>query len=136
MKKWLYLIAALAAAGILSRLPHPAREISKLKPVRAVYLNMEGESLCIQTDTGDSGSGRTLTEAAADMRNDADGEIFLDTAEFLLLSPEVSVTPEFYELLRPSCRVCRAETVPDLSAAAKYLSAHPPKTTLAHLRAE
>ena len=58
MKKWLYLAAALTAVGILSRLPHPAKDIAKLKPVRAVYLYMELEKLHIETDTGDSGSGR------------------------------------------------------------------------------
>ena len=33
MKKWLYLAAGLAALGLLSRLPHPARDIAKLDPV-------------------------------------------------------------------------------------------------------
>ena len=136
MKKWLYLISALAVVGILSRLPHPARDIAKLEPVRAVYLYMERGRLCIETDTGDSGSGADLTEATADLRSRADGEIFLDTAEFLLLSPEVVISPDFYTHLRPGCKVCYTDTIPDLEAATEYLAAHPPETTLAHLRAQ
>lgn len=136
MKKWLYLIAALSAVGILSRLPHPARDIAKLEPVRAVYLYMDGGRLCIETDTGDTGSGANLTEATEDLRSNADGEIFLDTAEFLLLDTAVQITPEFYVLLRPGCKVCYTDVLPDLTVAADYLSAHPPKATLAHLRAE
>lgn len=135
MKKWLYLIGALAAAGVLSRLPHPARDIAKLDPVRVVYLSMDGGTLCIETDTGDSGSGADLTQAAQDMKAGADGEIFLDTAEFLLLTPQVVITPEFYEHLRPSCKVCYVDAPPDLTAAADYLAVHPPETTLAHHRA-
>lgn len=134
MKKWLYLTAVLAAVGVLSRLPHPARDISRLEPVRAVYLYMEAGMLCIETDTGGFGSGADLTEATADLRAGADGEIFLDTAEFLILNPEVPPAPDFYTHLRPGCKVCYTDTAPDLTAAAEYLAVHPPETTLAHLR--
>lgn len=135
MKKWLYLAGALAAVGILARLPHPARDIFKLEPVRAVYLYPDGGRLCIETDTGDFGSGADLTEAAADLRANADGEIFLETAAFLILDPAVPPGPELYTHLRPGCKVCYTDAAPDLAAAAEYLSVHPPETTLAHLRA-
>lgn len=134
MKKWLYLIAALAAIGILSRLPHPSRDISKLEPVQAVYLYLEDGQLHIETDTGDHGVGRNLTEATEKMKADSDGEIFLETAEFLILEPNVPIREDFYTLLRPGCRVCFTTEPPDLPAAAKYLSLHTPKTTLAKLQ--
>lgn len=135
MKKWLYLAAALAAVGILSRLPHPAKDIAELKPVRAVYLYMDGKSLTIETDTGDSGSGQTLTEAAADLKSKADGEIFLETAEFLILRPDVQIAEDFYTLLRPACKVAYAASGPDMERISDYLTAHEPQTTLSHLRA-
>lgn len=135
MKKWLYLATALTAVGILSRLPHPAKDIAKLKPVRAAYLYMESEKLHIETDTGDSGLGRTLSEAYSDMRSKADGEIFLDTAEFLILDPAICVTEDFFRLLRPACKVVQSAQKPDLKAVSDYLAIHTPKTTLAHLRA-
>ena len=136
MKKWLYLLGALAAVGILSRLPHPARDIAELKPVQAVYLYKDGGNLCIETDTGDFGAGGNLSEAASDLSAHADGEIFLDTAEFLILGREIAIDPSFYQYLRPGCRVCYADEQPDLAAAVEYLSAHPPQITLAHLRPE
>lgn len=136
MKKWLYLMVALAAVGILSRLPHPARDIAKLEPVRAVYIYMDAGRLSIETDTGDSGSGRNLTEATEDLRAKADGEIFLDTAEFLILDPAVPIGEDFYTLLRPSCKVAFFASPPDLTAAADYLAIHTPKITLARLRAQ
>lgn len=134
MKKWMYLTAVLAVAGILSRLPHPARDIAKLEPVRAVYLSMDNGVLNIETDTDDSGSGRSLSEAYADMKSKADGEIFLDTAEFLLLDPQVVITAEFYDLLRPSCKVLRSEQKPDMERISDYLAVHTPESMLAEYR--
>ena len=135
MKKWLIPIAALAAVAVFSRLPHPARDIADLKPVRAVYIHMEGRNFHVQTDTGDSGSGPDLAHACQDLRSKADGEIFLDTAEFLILDPKVPITEVFDSLLRPDCRVTFTDGLPDLEKAAAYLSQHPPKLTLARLRA-
>ena len=135
MKKWLIPIAALAAVAIFSRLPHPARDIADLKPVRAVYIHMEGRNFHVQTDTGDSGSGPDLAEACADLRAKADGEIFLDTAEFLILDPKVPITEAFGSLLRPDCRITFTDAPPDLEKAAAYLAQHPPILTLARLRA-
>ena len=136
MKKWLCLAAALAALAILSRLPHPARDISRLDPVQTVYLYMEGNRLHMETDTGDHGSGKTLPDALSDMKANADAEIFLDTAEYLILDPKVPITQDLFTLLHPTCRVVFTAEKPDLPAAAQYLSIHTPKTTLAHLRAQ
>ena len=135
MKKWLIPAAVLAAVAIFSRLPHPARDIADLKPVRAVYIHMEGRNFHVQTDTGDSGSGPDLAEACADLRSKADGEIVLDTAEFLILDPKVPITEAFYSLLRPDCRITFTDVPPDLEKAAPYLAQHPPILTLARLRA-
>ena len=136
MKKWLYLIAACTALGILSRLPHPAQNIAKLEPVQAVYLYMEDDILHIRTDTGDHGAGVDLPAAEADLRTNSDGEVYLATAEFLILHPEVPIAEDFFTILHPDCRVSYAESEPDLPAAAQYLSTHTPDLRLVHLRAE
>lgn len=135
MKKWLYFAAVIAAVGLLARLPHPAKDISRLEPVQVVYLYEEAGDLRIETDTGARGSGGTLSEALASMRARADGEIFLETAEFLLLEPDVPVTGEFFRHLRPNCKVFYTNQRPDLEASARYLSVHPPKLRLRDLRA-
>ena len=134
MKKWLYPMAFLAAA-ILSRLPHPAVDIARLDPVRAIYLYMDGAELTIETDSGDSGSGPNLEAAYAALRNNADREIFLDTAEFLILDPNVPITEAFYQLLRPTTQVVYSNKKPNLETISDYLTIHPPETPLAHLRA-
>ena len=134
MKKWLYPMAFLAAA-ILSRLPHPAVDIARLDPVRAIYLYMDGAAITIETDSGDSGSGSDLKAAYAALRTNAHREIFLDTAEFLVLDPDVPITEAFYELLRPTTQVVFSNEKPDLKTISDYLTIHPPEITLAKLRA-
>ena len=135
MKKGLCLAALLAAVGILARLPHPARDVAGLIPVRTVYLYMDEGNITIETDTGDSGTGRSLTGAEADLRAGADGELFLETAQFLLLDPGVSITEALFDLLRPGCRVVYTGEKPDLKTVSDYLAAHTPALTLAKLRA-
>lgn len=135
MKKWLILTAGLAAAACLSRLPHPARDVSRLEPAAVVWLHPEGKGLAIETDTGAKGVGETLTEAQADMKARASGEVFLDTAEFLILHPSVPVTEGFFSLLRPDCKVVCTAAAPDLEQAAAYLTIHPPRLTLSGIRA-
>ena len=136
MKKWLVFAAAVTAVAILSRRPHPARDVARLEPVQAVYIYQKNGTLCIETDTGAAGSGKTLTEAAADLKASASGEIFLDTAEFLLIDPEVTITTDFHTLLRPTCGVTFTHATPDLQAAADYLTIHQPSVTLLELRAK
>jgi hypothetical protein len=96
---------------------------------------MEGRSFHIETDTGDSGAGADLTEAHEALRAKADGVIFLDTAEFLILAQKDPITGEIFALLRPDCKVTFTDAPPDLEKAAAYLSQHPPRLTLARLRA-
>ena len=133
MKKWLY-PAAFIAAAILSCLPHPAVDIARLDPVRAIYLYMDGAELTIETDSGDSGTGADLEGAYAALRANAHREIFLDTAEFLILDPNVPISEPFYELLRPTTQVVFSNGKPDLETISDYLTIHPPETPLAHLR--
>ena len=133
MKKWLLLTAVLITVAILSHRPHPARDVAKLEPVQAVYIHREGTYLSIEADTGARGTGKTLTEAASHMKASASGEIFLDTAEFLLLDAAVPITEEFHTLLRPTCTVTFTTTPPDLQAVSEFLSVHTPKRTLLEL---
>ena len=134
MKKWL-LLPGLLAAGLLLRLPHPARDIARLEPVRAVYLYRYGGLTTIETDTGTTGTGADLESAYAALKTNADREIFLDTAQFLILDPHVTITDDFYELLRPTTRVVFSNEKPNLETVSDYLTIHRPDLTLAKLRA-
>ena len=134
MKKWLFQPGLLVAC-LLLRLPHPARDIARLEPVRAVYLYMEQGLTTLETDTGTTGTGPDLQSAYADLKNNADREIFLDTAQFLILDPHVPITEPIFEIFRPDCKVVITNARPDLKKSADYLSQHPPKQNLAQIRA-
>ena len=135
MKKWLY-PAAFLAITLLARMPHPAVDIARLEPVRSIYIDIDGETLTIETDDRFSGTGLDLREAYQDLTANADREIFLDTAEFLILDPDVPITAEFYELLRPTTKVVWSADRPDLETISEYLTIHPPEMTLAKYRAQ
>lgn len=135
MKKWLFLTAVLIAVAVFSRRPHPARDVSKLEPIQTLYVYRNGAELAVETDTGAKGTGKNLTEAAAAMKANASAELFLDTAEFLLLHPAVPITEEFHTLLRPTCKVTITTTAPDLQTVSAYLSVHTPPMTLSEVRA-
>ena len=134
MKKWLVLTVVLIAVAVLSHRPHPARDVAKLEPIQTLYVCRNGTDISIETDTGAMGTGKTLTEAAANMKAGASSELFLDTAEFLLLAPNVLITEEFHTLLRPTCKITFTTATPDLQAASAYLSIHTPPLTLSEVR--
>lgn len=135
MKKWLWIPAVLAAAWLLPRLPHPAVDVADLEPVALVRLEYENGQYRMTTDTGAEAVGSTIEAAADAMKRKASGVILLDTAEVVLLEPDVPVTAELCRVLRPACKVCYASGELDLPAAAAYLQVHPPVLTLAHLAA-
>ena len=89
----------------------------------------------LETDTGTTGTGLDLQSAYAALRNNADREIFLDTARFLILDPYVPITEPIFEIFRPDCKVVITDLRADLKKAHDYLSQHPPKQNLARIRA-
>lgn len=136
MRRWLYALLALAAVGTLSRLPHPAVDVGKLEPVAVVLIRAEEGQIILETDTGAIGAGEDLPAAVAELKDGASGEIFLDTADHVLLLGNVSeVIPAIWQEFRPACTVCRVAGEADLEAAAEYLAIHRPEVTLAKLRA-
>ena len=135
MKRWIWFCGFLAAVCCLSRLPHPAVDVGKLEPVSLVAVDWQDGSYHIRTDTGAEGSGTTLKQAAQSLAEGASGTVFLETAEYVLLTPQVPVTGELCQVFRPACRVCLTAAQADLEQAAAWLAAHPPRHTLNDLRA-
>lgn len=127
MKKYLF-----ALAGVLILLlPTQATDIGDLRPVGLLLVQREGEQLYITADTGDFGFGKTIEEAAEDLRLCAPGEVFLDTAGILVISEDTLETlPELEKLLRPAVRIVKTNTKIDPSEAFIYLQAHPTKYSL------
>ena len=133
MKLWK--IGLLAAAVLLPKLGTPAVDVGRLEPVQAVLLTAAEDSVELRTDTGAVGEGKTLADAVAALRSAASREVFLDTADFLVLSGVTPPAEVLLEVFRPACAVCRTDCDTDPEAAAEYLRQHPPIRTLGELRA-
>lgn len=117
MKKWM-----LALAALIWFTPVKGTDVGKLLPVELVSLRREGETLRMETDTGDFGMGDTLEEAMEDLKRTAQGQIFLETADYLLLSPDSqSVWPELLGYFRPGTLAYQTVNAVDPEEAAQYL---------------
>lgn len=128
MKHWLVLTAAVALIAALS--PFKGTDVGKLRPAQWVYLSRQGNVLCLETDTGDRGVGADVAAALKDLRRCAPGEMFLETADYALVSREAQeALPQLRKVLRSGVEVCLAEESPDENTAA-YLMTHNPGLTL------
>lgn len=132
MKRWLAYGAILLAVVLLVKdEDRPGMDVAKLEPARIISVEEKMGGVLLQTDMGHSGWGRDLNTAISDMESTAAGQVFLDTAEYLLVSPgAVRWMPELSEMLRRSCQICLVDNAPGLKMAAEYLSAHKPGYTL------
>ena len=131
MKRWIWILGAVAlllSAG--SR-----RELARLEPVELLYIYEDGGMIVLAADTGDSGKGKTLEEAEKDLKDKASGQIFLDTAEELVVTAETEkLLPQLRQILRPAMKVCLADGEIDPEQAAAYLRARKIRVTLGSLR--
>ena len=119
MNKWLW---ALLALGALLWNPAEPRDVGKLIPVELVQLSRDWDGVTVRTDTGNRGWGENLEEAMEDLKRKASGEIFLETAEYVLLTGDMLESiPALLGYFRPGTQVYEAPVLEDLEDAAAYL---------------
>lgn len=131
MKRWIIYIAVLAGAGFFGASAFHGTDIAELAPVEVVWLSDNGGQVYLHTDSDNIGWGENVTAALADMKAAAPGSIFLETADYLIVEVGAEeLLAQVYDILRPSCKICVAQGMPDLKAAAAFLDAHEPAVTL------
>lgn len=136
MKKWLLFFAAILAVGVFTRMDHTGTDVSKLEPVKLVYMDSQNGMITLAADTQAQGSGNTVAGAVEDLKDSAKGKIILETAEHLLVTPGAwEAVSRLMPYLRPDCSVTLAKGTPELEAAADFLDIHKPDFTLNDLRA-
>lgn len=135
MKRWLRYglwIVLLAALGFA---PFRGTDVAKLNPVELIRASKNGGYILVETDGGDFGVGEDAPSAFADLKQKAAGEIFLETADYLLIAPELSDQIfEFGKYLRPACAVCLEYGEADLEKAVAFLKTHKPETSILDIR--
>lgn len=110
---------------LLCFVPVKGTDIGKMHPVEVLFVYREAENIVIETDTGDLGEAETVHAALQDLKHTTSGYIYLDTAQYLLIT---EATKDAVEQLRPmlkkSVRICFADSSIDLKEAARYLPVH------------
>ena len=109
--------------GLLFMAPLERLDVAKLEPVQTVAVCMAGEQIELETDTGNKGRGSTVSEAVSDLEKQTPGVIYMDTAEYLLLTEDaVQYVQDLRQYLRPRVLVCIWDGKGSVSGAAKYLN--------------
>ena len=98
-------------------------DVAKLEPVQTVAIYTEPGAIILETDTNNKGRGNSVDAALRDLEETTPGVIYLDTAEYLLVSENaVSHVEGLRRYLRSSVKVCLWDGDGSVADAAKYLA--------------
>ena len=128
-----------ASAVCLCMLPRTGTDAAKLLPAQVLVIGAGDGAITVEADNGAAGSGPTLAAALADMAECAEGTLFLDTAEPIVLLqsagallPAAAQQPQF----RPAAKLYLARMdALDADGCVEFLQAHPGAVTLADAHA-
>jgi len=100
-------------------------DVANLLPIEAVALYTDGESVVLETDTEHTGSGTTALQALEALKKNTPKVVYLDTAEYLLVSEDaVDQVESLRRFLKPSVRVCVCDAKDRVKDTAEYLNVH------------
>lgn len=134
-------IVLLAATSVVSlcMLPRTGTDAAKLLPAQVLMIAQKDGRITVESDNGASGSGATLPDALAAMREGAEGTLFLDTAEhIILLQSAQALLPAVVQQrqFRPAAKLYLARMdALDAESCVDFLQAHPGSVTLADAHA-
>lgn len=136
MKAW---IAGLAAAvlAVWFGMPFRTRDTARLLPLRTVQVGLSAQGVRLRSEQGE-GSGKSWREAVENLRENAPGDVFFDTAEQLVLCGAAEkLLPEIVDsgCLRPAAQVYRAEELRPAEGLNALLNAHESGVTVGDLAA-
>ena len=132
--KWIYLIAA-AVLTLVFGLPFHEYDTARLLPLLTVQAARTDSGVTIVSETG-KGEGATWEAAVEDLRKNASGEVFFDTAEQVIFCDRTLIPDALKSnVLRPAAQVYFADALQDPEGLHEYLSAHESQITVADLRA-
>ena len=112
MKRIVLYAAILALVWLI---PVERADVADLRPVRAVQIYMLNGEVALLTDTEDIGYGADALAALSDMKKTASGVIYLDTAEYLLVSEAaIGQVSQLRQHLKPSVTLYLCEKAVDI----------------------
>lgn len=119
MRAILYIIIL----ALLLFAPVESLDVAKLEPVQTVALYTDGSAIVLKTDTDNKGRGVTVDGAYADLEEKTPGVIYLDTAEYLLVTHDAAIHVDVLrKYLHSSVEICFWDGEGSITDAAQYLS--------------
>lgn len=110
-------------------------DIGSLRPVELVSLYEKNGLLFLETDTGDMGWGVTVEETVEKLKETTPGQIYLDTADYLLLEQGLEEQlPALRAYLKRGTRLAYGQQRMNLKEVAAYLRVHCPSGTIGNRR--
>lgn len=131
MRRWILYFIIFIVVAITNVPGFHGTDVGQLLPVEAVRLSSMNGMVILETDTGDSGIGVDVEAAIRDLKATTSGNVFLETADYLIVEPgceDLMVQIQLH--VHPSCDVCAEERKTDLEETVKFLSVHKPGVTL------
>ena len=109
--------------GLLFLAPVERLDIGQLVPVQTVAIYTELGAVVLETDTNNIGRGSSVSKALQNLEDSTPGVIYLDTAEYLLVSSDAqSYVEALQQYLNPSVLVSMWDGEAEVETAAKHLS--------------
>lgn len=122
MKK-LILYAVIIGATFFA--PRERADIARLEPIEAIGIFEKDGQIRVKTDTEAEGAGESIEQALCDLKESTPGIVYLDTAEYLLVSKSaINEIRWLKNTLKGTVKLCLWDADADLSDAVKYLSVH------------
>lgn len=119
MRTLLYIVIL----ALLFLAPVERLDVAKLEPVQTVAIRVEDDSVILETDTNNRGVGTDIANALSDLEDSTPGVIYLDTAEYLLVSEDATIYLDaLREYFSPSVRISLWDGVSSVEGAAQYLA--------------
>ncbi len=119
MRVILYIIIIL----LMFAAPVTPLDVAKLQPVETVAMYKQGDNVFLETDTGTIGRGGSVREALDDLEDATPGVIYLDTAEYLLVTEETTnLVCDLSRFMHPGVKVSQWDGEGAVKDAPKYLS--------------
>lgn len=136
MKHWAVFGVVALLFGFFLRLEPTGTDVAALEPVKLLYVDSREGTYYLATDSGHRAQGNTVSAAVSNLKSAATGKLYLDTAEYLLVSSSAwEAVGRLSQYLRPDCIVTVARGIPDAEKASSFLDTHKPDFTLNDFRA-
>lgn len=117
--------------ALLFLAPVQRLDVAKLEPVQTVAIRIVDGQVVLETDTKNKGQGGTVQAAIDDLEENTPGVIYLDTAQYLLITEDAAAHAEELEKhLRPSVKVSLWDGQGSVEQAAEFLEIRPDLLTL------